>query len=56
MCDTFVATPSFTGTGLMIFGKNSDREPNEAQALLRALPRLREAETLCTYIQIPGVK
>ncbi|URD69222.1 acyl-CoA--6-aminopenicillanic acid acyltransferase [Leptospira borgpetersenii] len=56
MCDTFVATPSFTGTGSMIFGKNSDREPNEAQALLRVLPRLREAETLCTYIQIPGIK
>ncbi|RHX77845.1 acyl-CoA--6-aminopenicillanic acid acyltransferase [Leptospira yasudae] len=56
MCDTFVATPSFTGTGSMIFGKNSDREPNEAQALLRVLPRTGEKQTRCTYIQVPGVK
>ncbi|WP_061249053.1 hypothetical protein [Leptospira alstonii] len=56
MCDTFVATPSFTGTGSMIFGKNSDREPNEAQALLRVPARSGESATLCTYIQVPGVK
>lgn len=56
MCDTFVATPSFTGTGSMIFGKNSDREPNEAQALLRVLPRTGETKTRCTYIEVPGVK
>ncbi|PJZ29565.1 acyl-CoA--6-aminopenicillanic acid acyltransferase [Leptospira kmetyi] len=55
MCDTFVATPSFTGTGSMIFGKNSDREPNEAQALLRVPSRTGETKTRCTYIEVPGV-
>jgi len=33
MCDTFVALPSAAGGSGVIFGKNSDREPNEAQAL-----------------------
>jgi hypothetical protein len=33
MCDTFIAMPSSTGDGAILFGKNSDREPNEAQAL-----------------------
>lgn len=56
MCDTFVATPSFTGTSSMIFGKNSDREPNEAQALLRVPARSKESKTFCTYIQVPGAK
>ncbi|WP_167883218.1 acyl-CoA--6-aminopenicillanic acid acyltransferase [Leptospira adleri] len=55
MCDTFLATPSFAGNGAMIFGKNSDREPNEAQALLRVPSRLNEKETKCTYIRVPGV-
>lgn len=56
MCDTFVATPSFTGTSSMIFGKNSDREPNEAQSLLRVPARSKESKTFCTYIQVPGAK
>ncbi len=33
MCDTFIAMPSTTADGSVLFGKNSDREPNEAQAL-----------------------
>ena len=33
MCDTFVALPSETADGSILFGKNSNREPNEAQAL-----------------------
>ncbi len=32
MCDTFVILPS-AATESVIFGKNSDREPNEAQSL-----------------------
>lgn len=55
MCDTFVATASATGDGSIIFGKNSDREANEAQALeyhpareYRSGARLK-----CTYIDIP---
>ena len=30
MCDTVVATAEATADGVTIFGKNSDREPNEA--------------------------
>ncbi len=57
MCDTFVATPKFTKTGNIIFGKNSDREPNEAQALIR-IPERRPKERMLrtTYIEIPQVK
>ncbi len=33
MCDTIVATPEATADGVMYFGKNSDREPNEAHHL-----------------------
>jgi dipeptidase len=52
MCDTFVKiTPQ-----RLIFGKNSDREPNEAQAIVR-LPRMEQPEKTvkCTFIEIPQV-
>lgn len=57
MCDTFVVLPGATKDGSVIFGKNSDREPNEAHEVIM-LPagdhqvgdRLR-----CTYIDIPQV-
>lgn len=57
MCDTFVAPPSITATGNLIFGKNSDREPNEAQAIIR-LPKLATTSNKlrCTFIEIPQVK
>ncbi|MBW1894575.1 MAG: C69 family dipeptidase, partial [Deltaproteobacteria bacterium] len=59
MCDTFVALPDTTGDGTVIFGKNSDREPNEAQAL-EFYPGRTYSETTdqvsCTYIKIPQVK
>ena len=58
MCDTFVALPAVTADGSLIFGKNSDREPNEAQMLEYFPPadhppsrRLR-----CTYRSIPQVR
>jgi dipeptidase len=56
MCDTFIALPSITKNRTIIFGKNSDREPNEAQAIVR-FPRRKNAEkTLrCTFIEIPQV-
>ena len=58
MCDTFVALPSVTSDGSVLFGKNSDREPNEAQALeyhpARTYP---EGEALaCTHKKIPQVR
>lgn len=55
MCDTFAATAGATTGGAVLFGKNSDREANEAQALevhpgrsYRSGARLR-----CTHIEIP---
>ncbi len=60
MCDTFVALPSVTSDGSVIFGKNSDREPNEAQALeyypACQYPNNLQEKTSCTYIAIPQVK
>ncbi|MCB1316784.1 MAG: C69 family dipeptidase [Leptospiraceae bacterium] len=57
MCDTMVATPDVTASGHMLFGKNSDREPNEAQALVR-YPRMEhsEKEVRVTFINVPQVK
>ncbi len=34
MCDTFVALPKSTSNGYLLFAKNSDRDPNEAQELV----------------------
>jgi len=55
MCDTFVVLPAETADGSIIFGKNSDREPNEAQALEfhpgNTFPP--GATVTCTYIEIP---
>ncbi len=55
MCDTFVALPSTTADGALIFGKNSDREPNEAQVLEYhpAADHPPGAKVRCTYIEIP---
>jgi dipeptidase len=58
MCDTFVALPSVTRDGSMIFGKNSDREASEVQ-LLEHHPVCRHdpGEVVdCTYIRIPQVE
>ncbi len=58
MCDTFVALPSVTQDGSMLFGKNSDREASEVQ-LLEYHPECRhdpgEMEK-CTYISVPQVE
>ncbi len=56
MCDTFVALPDHNASGNLIFGKNSDREPNEAQSIVR-LPGRDTDESLvrCTFIEIPQV-
>jgi dipeptidase len=58
MCDTIVALGNATADGTVILAKNSDRQPNEAQALVH-IPRSRhEAGTMvkCTYIEIPQVR
>lgn len=58
MCDTFVALPSVTQDGSMIFGKNSDRVASELQLLeyhpARGYDPGEEAD--CTYIGIPQVE
>ncbi len=58
MCDTFGALPSVTVDGSVVFGKNSDREPNEAQALEYHAARVYSPPTTlqCTYRAIPQVK
>ncbi len=58
MCDTFVALGNATRDGSVIFGKNSDREPNEAQPLVLIPHSFHDAgsEVQCTYIRVPQVE
>jgi dipeptidase len=58
MCDTFLALAPVTEDGAVIFGKNSDREPNEAQVLEYRPAQLFSASgrVECTYRTIPRVK
>jgi dipeptidase len=52
MCDTFVKIQA----GRVILGKNSDREPNEAQAIVRIPAQKHVEKSLrCTFIDIPQV-
>ena len=58
MCDTFVALSTATLDGSVIFGKNSDRDANEAHELV-VIPRgfYSEGDSVrCTYISIPQVE
>ena len=58
MCDTFVALGNATRDGSVIFGKNSDRDPNEAHELV-LIPHARHSEgadVACTYITVPQVR
>ena len=57
MCDTIVALPNATRDGNVLFGKNSDREFNEAHIVV-SIPAsdFSEGSILrCTYIDIPQV-
>lgn len=58
MCDTFVALPSVTQDGSMIFGKNSDREVSELQLLEFHPACVHDPGEMvdCTYIDIPQVE
>ncbi len=57
MCDTVVVTPEATADGVTLFGKNSDREPNEAHHLtfVPATDHPAGSRLHCTYIEIPQV-
>jgi len=57
MCDTIVALGRTTRDGATLFGKNSDREPDEVQNI-KIYPRrqYKAGESVkCTYISIPQV-
>jgi len=58
MCDTVVITPEASADGTMLFGKNSDREPNEAHSLvlIAAADHPAGSSVRMTYIEIPQVK
>jgi len=55
MCDTCAMDPEFTGSGISIFGKNSDREADEAQLIVsvpsQSYPS--KEDLRCTCITIP---
>lgn len=57
MCDTLVATGGSTASGATLFGKNSDRQRNEAQAIEHVAAADHSPGELvrCTYICIPQV-
>jgi len=57
MCDTIVILPEATSDKTTLFGKNSDRDPNEAHHLLSipASDHLSGSSLKCTYIEIPQV-
>lgn len=58
MCDTIVALGAATKTGTTLFGKNSDREPDEVQNIV-IVPHKKHKpgeEVKCTYISIPQVE
>jgi secernin len=57
MCDTIVALGLVTKAGTTLFGKNSDREPDEVQNI-KIYPRQRHKRgenVKCTYLTIPQV-
>ena len=58
MCDTVVATANVTASGVTLFGKNSDRDPNEAQHLLfvPAANHFPDSRVKCTYMEIPQIE
>ena len=58
MCDTFVILSPGGADREVLFGKNSDREPNEAQALEYhpAATHPSGATVRCTYLEIPQAR
>lgn len=58
MCDTIIIPAEMSSDGTTIFAKNSDREPNEAQKIVKipAKDHSKNENLKCTYINIPQVK
>jgi len=57
MCDTIIALGSATEEGFTFFGKNSDREPDEAQNILIVPQKKHDLNDTvqCAYLTIPQV-
>lgn len=57
MCDTLIATKLATTNGIAVFGKNSDRPPNEGQSMVfvPAADYAAGSKLKCTYIEVPQV-
>lgn len=54
MCDTIVAVPPANADGIILFGKNSDREPGETQLVEHHQAQKQSAAKVqCTYLEIP---
>ncbi|MBV6392788.1 MAG: hypothetical protein KPEEDBHJ_02015 [Anaerolineales bacterium] len=55
MCDTLIATKLAGVNGVAVFGKNSDRPPNEGQSMVffPAADHAPGSKVKCTYIEIP---
>ncbi len=58
MCDTLVATAEATWDGRVVFAKNSDREPGEAEVveIRPAATHGEGARVRCTYLDLPEVR
>ena len=58
MCDTLIAAKYATANGVAVFGKNSDRPPNEGQHIvyIPAAKHSAGSSLKCTYIEIPQVE
>lgn len=58
MCDTFVALSNSTKDGSVIFGKNSDRDGNEAHEILIVPHQYHDSgkKLHCTYVDIPQIE
>jgi len=58
MCDTLIATKLATSNGVAVFGKNSDRPPNEGQyiAYFPAETHSANSRVKCTYVDIPQAR
>ncbi len=57
MCNNVVALGNVTADGTTVFGKNSDRDPNEAHVLEKIAAADHAAGSLvqCTYLAVPQV-
>jgi len=58
MCDTLVAVQNYTSDGSILFGKNSDREPDEAHEIVRfpAVDYPPNQTVQTTYLSIPQAR